>query len=60
MVAIAQLVEPQLVELSVAGSSPVSHPIFALRRSWVTEESAKLFFAGFDPLVALHLLDASK
>lgn len=27
MVAIAQLVEPQLVELIVAGSSPVSHPI---------------------------------
>lgn len=31
MVAIAQLVESQLVELSVAGSSPVSHPNFMAR-----------------------------
>lgn len=31
MVAVAQLVEHQFVELNVAGSSPVSHPIFALR-----------------------------
>lgn len=31
MVAVAQLVEPQIVVLVVAGSSPVGHPIFNLR-----------------------------
>ena len=29
MVAVAQLVERQFVELNVAGSSPVSHPSFS-------------------------------
>ena len=28
MVGVAQLVEPQIVDLVVAGSSPVAHPIF--------------------------------
>jgi hypothetical protein len=31
MVVVAQLVEPQIVDLVVTGSSPVDHPNFTLR-----------------------------
>ena len=47
MVAIAQLVEPQIVVLVVAGSSPVGHPIYfslifkALSGATIQETGAK-------------------
>ena len=59
MVAIAQLVEPQLVKLSVAGSSPVGHPNFCTTTRRGKGNVCKTLIARFDSVVVLHL-DASK
>ena len=48
MVAIAQLVERQIVVLDVAGSSPVSHPSNRL----VCKTASKAIFIGLDAVFA--------
>lgn len=46
MVAVAQLVEPQIVVLVVAGSSPVGHPNFLSLTDWILRNLAERFSDG--------------
>ena len=49
-VVVAQLVEPQIVILVVAGSSPVDHPIFSIG-TWIREE-------GKEPRIVMQPLES--
>ena len=46
MVAVAQLVEPQIVVLVVAGSSPVGHPNILSFADWILRDLAVRFSGG--------------
>ena len=46
MVAVAQLVEPQIVVLVVAGSSPVGHPNILSFADWISRDLTERFSGG--------------
>ena len=55
MVAVAQLVEHRVVVAAVAGSSPVSHPIFLIRFSYPAAGQPGSAFLFFFVLLAVFL-----